>query len=150
MCAFVCLCPFVSDGPSICLCPTVPRGLGVCRLFLSCVDLGCLVLSCLGLSCLAWSCLCVTSLCAPVRLCLFVAFTLPLVLLCSFVLWLFRSFFLFFVPSLAQGVSCWSFSHANANKVKQLTVGRSMTAAPPFLSKEHTARTRDPVKYVLG
>ena len=27
---FVCLSPFVSDGPSVCLCPSVSRGLSVC------------------------------------------------------------------------------------------------------------------------
>ena len=106
---FVCLSPLVSDGPSVCLCPSVSRGLSVCvslcfsglclsvclsrtscvscllcllsvppRLLLSCVGLGCLVLS------PVWFSLRVTSLC-----CLCVVFTLPLVLLRSFVLWFF-------------------------------------------------------------
>ena len=43
---FVCLSPFVSDGPSVCLCPSVSRGLSVCvsLCFLGCVCLcACLV-----------------------------------------------------------------------------------------------------------
>ena len=28
--SFVCLSPFVTDGPSVCLCPSVSRGLSMC------------------------------------------------------------------------------------------------------------------------
>ena len=166
----VCLSPLVSDGPSVCPCPPVSRGLCVCvslcfsglclpvclsrtscvscllcplnvpwRLLLSCVGLGCLVLSCLGLSCLVLS-VChqsVLSLC-----CVYSSsrssYVCPLVI----------PFFLFCVPPFVHGVSCSIFSHANAHKAQKLTLERFTTAAP-VLSKEHTARTRDP-KYVLG
>ena len=137
---FVCVCVCLS----VCLSCTSCACCLLCllsvpwRLLLSSVGLGCLVLSCLGSSCRAWFCLCVTILC-----CLFVVFTLPLVLLRSFVLWLFRSFFLFFVLHSSKASHVEVFSHANANKPQQLTFERFMTATPPVLSKEHTARNRD-------
>ena len=165
---FVCLClsAFVSGGPSVCLSISVSRPGRVClcfsglclsvclsrtpcvscllcllsvpwRLLLFCVGLEpCPILS--WLSCLAWFCLRVTSL-----RCYFVVFTLPLVLLRSFVLWLFCSFCsLFLHSSKASHVEV--LSHANANKAQQLTFEKFTTAAPPVLSKEHNARTRGP------
>ena len=53
-----------------------------------------------------------------------------------------RSFFsLFLLSSKASHVQV--FSHAKANTVQQLVFERFIIAAPPVLSKEHTARTRE-------
>ena len=87
----------------------VPVSYIVCELpslSAQCVQETVVVLCWLGLPCpvLSWFVLRVTNLC-----CLFVVFALPLVHLRSCVHWLFRSFFLFFVPSFVQGVSCSSF-----------------------------------------
>ena len=54
-----------------------------------------------------------------------------------------RSFFALFLY-LSKASHIQVFSHANANKDQQLTFDRFITAAPPVLSQEHTARTRDP------
>ena len=54
-----------------------------------------------------------------------------------------RSFFALFLHS-SNASHVQVFSHANANEAQQLTFERFITAAPPVLSKEHTARTRDP------
>ena len=163
---FVCLSPFVSDSPSVCLCPSVSRGLGVrvslcfsglclsvclsrtscvsclpCQcaldLLFSCVGLGCFVLSCLGLSCLVLSAChqsvlslrCVySSSRSPSFVCPSV---IPFVLslLCSFIRP--RRFVLKFFLTRTQ------------IKLSNLPFERFKTAAPPVLSKEHTARTRD-------
>ena len=157
---FVCLSPFVSDGLSVCLCPSVSRILGVCVslcfswLYLyvclsrsSCVSFSvCSV--CFGDCCslvLAWAALSYLALVRSVWFCLrvtslFVVFALPFVRLsfgCSV-----RSFFsLFLLSSKACHVQV--FSHAKANKVQQLVFERFIIAAPPVLSKEHTARTRE-------
>ena len=158
----------MSDGPSVCLCPSVSRGLRECdslcflavcvcllvsyivcelpSLSAQCALETVVVLCRLGLHCpiLSWFVLCgsvcVSPVCVVSLLCLlFLSF--------SFVRLSFgysvRSFFaLFFHSSKASHVPV--FSHANANEAQQLTFEKFITAAPPVLSKEHTARTRDP------
>ena len=131
--AFVCICfvwlpPLVSDGPSVCLCPSVSRGLGVCVSLCfsglclsvclsrtSCVNFSvCSVClrdcCCLVLAWAAWSFLlsgsvCVSPVCVVSVLCLlFLSFSFVRL---SF--GFFRLFFLCFVPSFVQCVSCSSF-----------------------------------------
>ena len=77
-----------------------------------------------------------TSLC-----CLFVVFTFPLVRL-SFG-YSIRSFFALCLHS-SKASHVQVFYHTDANKAQQLTFERFITAVPPVLPKEHTARTRDP------
>ena len=150
---FVCVSPFASDGSrgqgvGVTLCfavsVRVPVSYIVCdlpslsaqcpwRLLLSCVGFGCLVLSCVVVSACHQS---VLSLC-----CVYSSSRSPS-FVCPFGYSVRAFFSLFLHSSKASHVEV--FSHANANKAQQLTFERFITAAPPVLSKEHTARTRDP------
>ena len=104
---------------------------------MSCVGLGCLVLSYVGLSCLVLSSChqSVLSLCSVYSSSRSPSFVCPLVI--PFVLSLLCSF-------TRPRRLMFQFFLTNANKAQLLTFERFITAAPPVLSKEHTARTRDP------
>ena len=105
---------------------------------------------CLGDCCclvLAWAALSFLILVCPVSPVCVVSLLCLLFLSFSFVRLCFgysiRSFFASFLHS-SKSSHVPVFSHATASKAQQLIFEKFITAAPPVLSKEHTARTRDP------